>query len=162
MQHTQDITEDDAMRQETKERIREYAIRRQNVIFSVIVGAGFAMLGIGWLGNQFLVVEGIAFIIIGGVGLVMSWTTMDIGDKLMETVERVGLKNEVYLKAIAASQGEMTSTLKNLESSQGEMTSTLKNLESSQGEMTSTLKNLESSQGEMTSTLKDIRDLLRK
>ena len=53
MQHTQDITEDDAMRQETKERIREYAIRRQNRIFVVIVGAGVVMLVLGDLDPVF-------------------------------------------------------------------------------------------------------------
>ena len=76
----------------------------------------------GLYDNPFFVVEGIAFIIVGGVGLVMSWTTMDVGNQLKKSVLKDGRKSRKYLKKIVASQAEMKSSLT-------EMTSILKRIE---------------------------------
>ena len=48
--------------------------------------------------DQRLLNQGIAFIIVGFVGMLMSWTTFDVGGSLKEAVREVGRQDQEFLE----------------------------------------------------------------
>lgn len=51
---------------------RGLAIRRQSVLYGILLGVGSVLIYLSGLRDQPLVTEGVAFIAIGAVGLIMS------------------------------------------------------------------------------------------
>lgn len=95
-----------AMAKSRLRRLKEWLIRRQIILFGIILTTGLSLLAVGILvaGDAFppevsrtvgphLISEGVAFIIIGLVGLLMSWTTFEIGLGIKEVVREVGREN---------------------------------------------------------------------
>ena len=61
-----------------KKEIKAFLIRRQNYIYVTLITT---RLGIMFLYPEHFGV-GVAFLTVGAVGLLMSWTTMDVGDSI--------------------------------------------------------------------------------
>ena len=93
--------------QNNSEKIRTSLMRRQNVIFVAMIIVGLFLTITSQLIDKRLLSEGIAFIIVGFVGMLMSWTTMDIGASIKEAIYDVGRQNLTALESIAKSQNEM-------------------------------------------------------
>ena len=67
---------------------RNTILRKQNWVYVIMVISGMAMIGASSIiSNDLLLSNGIAFIIVGFVGLVMSLTTMDIGSSIKEAIK---------------------------------------------------------------------------
>ena len=92
-------------------KIRTSLMRRQNVIFVAMIIVGLFLTITSQLIDKRLLSEGIAFIIVGFVGMLMSWTTMDIGASIKEAIYDVGRQNLTVLESIAKSQNEMIKSL---------------------------------------------------
>ena len=72
------------------ERLRSFAIRRQNIVYALLIGIGVQYLARSAFGSPSLVSEGAAFIMVGCVGLIMSFTTMDIAGSLKDVAREEG------------------------------------------------------------------------
>ena len=99
------------MKEKTTNKVRTSLVRKQNVIFVAMVAVGSSLTVMSQLTDSRLLSEGIAFIIVGFVGMLMSWTTMDIGTSIKEAIYDVGNQNLTALKSIASSQKEMDKSL---------------------------------------------------
>ena len=74
-------------------RIRLGMIRKQNIIYVAVIAVGLFLIVTSQMIDQRLLTEGIAFIMIGFVGMLMSFTTMDIGASIKEAIREVGRQN---------------------------------------------------------------------
>ena len=86
------------------ERLRSLAIRRQNVVYALLIVIGVQYLARSALGSPSLVSEGAAFIMVGCVGLIMSFTTMDIAGSLKDVAREEGSMT----RDIIREEGSMT------------------------------------------------------
>ncbi len=134
------------MKEETTNKVKTSLVRKQNVIFVAMVAVGLSLTVMSQLTDSRLLSEGIAFIIVGFVGMLMSWTTMDVGASIKEAIHDVGRKNLAALESIAKSQKEIAS-------SQKEMGKSLKEMDTSLKEMDTSLKEIASSQNEIKDIL---------
>ena len=75
------------------DRIRLGMIRKQNIIYVAVIAVGLFLIVTSQMIDQRLLTEGIAFIMIGFVGMLMSFTTMDIGASIKEAIREVGRQN---------------------------------------------------------------------
>ena len=110
---------------DTSDKIRISLIRKQHVIFVAMVIVGTFLTVMSQLTDQRLLSEGIAFIIVGFVGMLMSWTTMDIGASIKEAIYDVGRQNLTALESIAKSLNEITESLNEISNSQNEFAKSL-------------------------------------
>ena len=114
-----------AMAKSRLRRLKEWLMRRQIILFGIILTTGLSLLAVGILvaGDAFppevsrtvgphLISEGVAFIIIGLVGLLMSWTTFEIGLGIKEVVREEGEKTREVLDTLAKSQETMGEGIK--------------------------------------------------
>ena len=83
-------------------RARGLAIRRQSVLYSFLLGVGSILIYLSGLKDLPLVTEGVAFIAIGAVGLIMSWTTQDIGQGIKDSVHDDGALTREGLREVTA------------------------------------------------------------
>ena len=104
----------------TRSKIRTSLIRRQQIIFVAMIIVGVFLIATSQTVDQRLLNQGIAFIIVGFVGMLMSWTTFDVGGSLKEAVREVGRqdqefleKNQKILERIAESQNTIIKILQN-------------------------------------------------
>ena len=67
--------------------------RKQQAIFVIMLLVGGGLLTAS-LPSGAYVAESIAFILVGLAGVLMSWTTFDIGAGIKEVVREVGRKNQ--------------------------------------------------------------------
>ena len=70
--------------------VRRHTIRRQLYIYLSLIGTGAYFVAESGLEKLHLISEGIALILVGIVGLIMSTTTTDIGQSLMLAVREEG------------------------------------------------------------------------
>ena len=110
---------------DTSDKIRISLIRKQHVIFVAMVIVGIFLTVMSQLTDQRLLSEGIAFIIVGFVGMLMSWTTMDIGSSIKEAVYDVGRQNLTALESIAKSLNEIAKSQNESTKSQNEFAKSL-------------------------------------
>ena len=82
-------------------RLRRLLIRRQNLVYLTMVGSGAFLLAESARGVLEHIGVGTAFILTGGVGFVMSLTTMDVGRSLMTAFAKETRKTRVVIKARA-------------------------------------------------------------
>ena len=82
--------------------VRRRTIRRQLYIYLSLITAGFGFIVESGLEKMHLISEGVAFIMVGVVGLIMSMTTTDIGQGLMHAVREEGDKTRSQFKVIVA------------------------------------------------------------
>ena len=71
-------------------RARGLTIRRQSVLYTILVGLGSALNYLSGLRDLPLITEGTAFMAMGAVGLIMSWTTQGIGQSIKDAVREDG------------------------------------------------------------------------
>ncbi len=152
----------ETMNKKTTNKVRTSLVRKQNVIFVAMVAVGLSLTVMSQLTDSRLLSEGIAFIIVGFVGMLMSWTTMDVGASIKEAIHDVGRKNLAALESIAKSQKEIASSQKEIASSQKEIASSQKEIASSQKEMDTSLKEIASSQNEIKDILGTHTTILEK
>ena len=88
-------------------RARGLAIRRQSVLYTFLVGLGAVLIHLSGLRDLPLVTEGVAFIAIGAVGLIMSWTTQDIGQGIKDAVREDGELTRKELRIMAEAVREV-------------------------------------------------------
>ena len=70
--------------------VRRHTIRRQLYIYLSLIGTGAYFVAESGLEKLHLISEGVALILVGIVGLIMSTTTTDIGQSLMLAVREEG------------------------------------------------------------------------
>ncbi len=90
---------------------RNTILRKQNLMYMIMVISGSIMIATGAtssIPNDLLVTNGIAFIIVGFVGLVMSWTTMDIGSSLKEAIKSANDKTLTKLDKLDGIEKSLT------------------------------------------------------
>ena len=82
-------------------RMRLAIVKRQQTIFLTLFGVGLFLLALGLYmvvsgqeSGTNLIGEGIAFITIGSIGMIMSWTTFDIGNSIKDAVKEIGMQNQ--------------------------------------------------------------------
>ena len=99
------------------DRSKPIVMERQGKIYKamILVGAGLICLA-PFLELQTLS-HGIAFITVGFVGMLMSWTTTDIGDSIKKAIGNVGEQNKAGFNQVNASLTEMTAILKDIRDS---------------------------------------------
>ena len=113
---------EEKIKEKTTNKVRTSLVRKQNVIFVAMVIVGLSLTIKSQFADSRLLSEGIAFIIVGFVGMLMSWTTMDIGASIKEAIYDVGasIKEAIYdvgtqhanaLESIASSQKEIKDIL---------------------------------------------------
>ncbi len=117
-----------------KYKIKIGFVKRQNWIFIVMISAGSAMLVLSQITYPQLLSEGIAFIIVGCVGLLMSIITSDIGSSIKKAVYDMGKQNEKGLEFLKESQKNMQTTQENIQTTLTEIATTLKNIAKSKQE----------------------------
>ena len=147
--------------QNNSEKIRTSLMRRQNVIFVAMIIVGLFLTITSQLIDKRLLSEGIAFIIVGFVGMLMSWTTMDIGASIKEAIYDVGRQNLTVLESIAKSQNEMVKSLNEMVKSLNEMVKSLNEMVKSQNEMVKSQNEMVKSQNEMVKSLNEIKEILQ-
>ena len=81
---------EEKIKEKTTNKVRTSLVRKQNVIFVAMVIVGLSLTIMSQFADSRLLSEGIAFIIVGFVGMLMSWTTMDIGASIKEAIYDVG------------------------------------------------------------------------
>ena len=119
-----------------RERLRIGLAHKQQVIFLVMLAVGGGLLLASTLSGPY-VAEGIAFILVGLAGLLMSWTTFDIGAGIKEVVREVGRENREAVRevgrenreamdSLAASQKEMAASMDRMAASQEGMAASQK------------------------------------
>ena len=99
-----------------------------------MLAIGIGLLLTSPLSGRYLVAEGIAFMLVGVAGLLMSWTTFDIGAGIKEVVREVGRDNREALDSLAASQKEMAASMDRMAASQKEMAASMDRMAASQKE----------------------------
>ena len=72
--------------------VRMHTIRRQLYIYLAMIAAGAYFIAESGLEKLHLISEGVAFIMVGAVGLIMSSTTTDIGQNIMFAIREEGDK----------------------------------------------------------------------
>ena len=94
------------MKRSLWERVKQSFVRRQLLIFVAMLGVGMSLM----IGNQQIsdqaFSEGIAFIIVGLVGILMSWTTFDIGAGIKQVVREVGEQTQEAVREAAKQNQE--------------------------------------------------------
>ncbi len=115
----------ETMNKKTTNKVKTSLVRKQNVIFVAMVAVGLSLTVMSQLTDSRLLSEGIAFIIVGFVGMLMSWTTMDVGASIKEAIHDVGRQNLAALESIASSQKEMDKSLKEIKDILGTHTTIL-------------------------------------
>ena len=76
---------------------RGLAIRRQSVLYGILLGVGSVLI---YLRDLPLVTEGVAFMAIGAVGLIMSWTTQDVSQGIRGAIREDGDRTRARLDSV--------------------------------------------------------------
>ncbi len=96
----------------TKERL----FKIQNAVFWGIVVVGTGMSITDSMVEKPIFVDGIAFIIAGFVGLIMSWITADVAKSLTEKIEKVGQETKEEIRKVGTTvEKHMEVTVKQTE-----------------------------------------------
>ena len=122
---------------------RNTILRKQNWMYMSMVISGMAMIVASSIiamiaagsiiSNNLLLTNGIAFIIVGFVGLVMSWTTMDIGSSIKEAIKSANDKTLTKLDKLDGIEKSLTKLdkldkLDDIETSLGSMAQSLESI----------------------------------
>ena len=78
--------------------VRSFLIRRQNIIYAVLMGVGVHFGVRSVLGEPALASVAAVFTMVAGVGFITSLTTMDIGQSLKAAVREEGNKTRAALR----------------------------------------------------------------
>jgi len=137
-----------------KERLKIGMVHKQQAIFvsMLVVGGGLAAASL--LPEHYLVGEGIAFILVGLTGLLMSWTTFDIGAGIKEVVREVGRENNEVVREVGR---ENKKALDSLAESIDRMADTQRMMVESQKE---TREMMAESQRMMAESQKETREMM--
>ena len=81
--------------------LKNSMIHRQHIIFISMMCTGAFLIVMSQLVDLRLLSEGIAFLTVGFVGILMSWTTFDIGNSIKETIRETSAENRVYLERLS-------------------------------------------------------------
>ena len=159
---------EEKIKEKTTNKVRTSLVRKQNVIFVAMVIVGLSLTIMSQFADSRLLSEGIAFIIVGFVGMLMSWTTMDIGASIKEAIYDVGASiketnesleeiKDILQNDIAKSQKEIKDILQNdIAKSQKEIKDILQNdIAKSQKEIKDILQN------DIAKSQKEIKDILQ-
>jgi len=156
-----------------RDRLKTSLTRKQQVIFVAMLAVGGGFLAASPLSGTY-VAEGIAFILVGLAGLLMSWTTFDIGAgikevvreegrKNQEVIREVGRENKAALDSLAASVDRIASSMDRMAESQKESQKETRELiTESQKETRELLDKMSESQDRISKSQGDIAKLLER
>ena len=115
-----------------------------NWFFISLVATGLGMSAYAYLGFSLgyldsdmlvpLVIDGVAFLVVGVVGLIMSRTTQKIGEEIKGILKQ----NTEQLEAIASSTSDMSSSMNNMNTS---ITTSMDGMKDTLGEILKELQN---------------------
>ena len=93
------------------ESLKSGLVRRQHMIYVTLMGTGAFLIVMSQIVDTRMLSEGIAFLIVGFVGMLMSWTTFDIGQSIKEAVLQVGAQNQAALDRLDARNDKLDELL---------------------------------------------------
>ena len=147
-------------------RIRTFIVRRHLVLFGIILAAGMSMIVIGMMMGtsalstpdnpvlaQLLITEGVAFVVIGLVGILMSWTTFDIGTNIKDVVREVGMQNKETLDLLRQSQDRIAQSQDRIAQSQERTSQSLDRIDQSLDRIAQSQERIEQSQERTSQSL---------
>ena len=137
-----------------KEKMRIGMVHKQQAIFLTMLAVGGGLAGASLLPEHYLVGEAIAFILVGLAGLLMSWTTFDIGAGIKEVVREVGRENNEVVREVGR---ENKKALDSLAESIDRMADTQEMMAESQKE---TREMMVESQKMMAESQKETREMM--
>ena len=88
------------MREKVAAITKKFIVKRQVILFITIILSGASLVMAGVKLDDRLVMEGIAFLMIGFVGLVMAWTTFDVSSGIKEVIREVGEQNQQVIREV--------------------------------------------------------------
>ncbi len=162
---------------------RRFVMRRQNITFICLIGMGAFFLFHGHFPIEGLLhiavfqvsvslSEGIAFMMLGMVGLMMSWTTMDVSKSIKDVVRETAMEQTAEFQKITKEQtaefqkmtkeqtGEFQKITKeqtkDLKETIGEQTGAIVEMMSVMKEIRDTMKNMNGTMKDMGGTMKDM------
>ena len=138
-----------------RDRLKTSLTRKQQVIFVAMLAVGGGFLAASPLSGTY-VAEGIAFILVGLAGLLMSWTTFDIGAGIKEVVREEGRKNQEVIREVGR---ENKAALDSLAASVDRIASSMDRMAESQKESQKETRELitESQKGDAGVARQDVR-----
>ncbi len=83
-------------------RICKWCVKAQRWMFALIAGFGIYLIHVSEIANVPVFLQGIAFITIGAMGMVMALSNMDIGAGIKNSVENEGAKTREAIGALGA------------------------------------------------------------
>lgn len=131
-------------------RTKSSLIKRQDVIFFSMVLVGGFLIAVSQFIDQRLLSDGIVFIMVGFVGLLMSWNTSDIGQSIIDAVDRMGASLSEPINTISINQKEISAIQKEISKDHKEISASLKHVALS-------LARLDKSQDNTARMLEEIR-----
>ena len=123
-----------------------------------MLAIGIGLLFASPLSGRYMVAEGIAFMLVGVAGLIMSWTTFDIGAGIKEVVREVGRENREAMDSLAASQNEMAASQNEMAASQNEMAASQKEMAASMDRMAEAQTESQKETRELVGRIADSQD----
>ena len=107
-------------------------VRRQHIIFVSMIIVGTSLIIMSQLVDSRLLSEGIAFIIVGFVGILMSWTTFDIGRSIKEAIREGDAENQQMLVKIYEANYKMIKLMDRITQSNDNIAKSQDNIAKSQ------------------------------
>ena len=86
--------------------------------------------------------QGIAFILAGFAGMLMSWTTFDIGAGIKEAIHEVGRENQKALDSLSESQRRMSESVDRMSESVDRMSESVDRMSESQKQISESQERL--------------------
>ena len=129
------------------EGIKKRIIKRQNIIYFTLIGIGASFATVTISGTKNMTGEAIAFIITGSIGIIMSWTTTDIGESIKDVMREVGRDNQKALESLAKSQDNIAKSQDNIAKSQDNIAKSQDNIAKSQDNIAKSLVIIAKTQG---------------
>ena len=134
-----------------------------NWFFISLVATGLGMSAYAYLGFSLgyldsdmlmsLVIDGVAFLVIGVACIIMTRTTQKIGKEIKKALDRNTAQLEAMSVAMTTSMNNMTTSMNNMTTSMNNMTTSMNNMTTSMNNMTTSMNNMTTSMNNMTTSI---------
>ena len=134
-------------------KVRAKLVRKQQTIFLAMLAVGAGLVAASLLLDREMIGQGIAFILVGFAGMLMSWTTFDIGAGIKEAIHEVGRENQKALDSLSESQKQISESVDRMSESVDRMSESVDRMSESQERMSESQKQISESQERMSKTI---------
>ena len=117
-------------------------MRKQQTIFLAMLAVGAGLVAASLLLDREMIGQGIAFILVGFAGMLMSWTTFDIGAGIKEAIHEVGRENQKALDSLSESQKKISESVDRMSESQKRMSESVDRMSESQKQISESQERL--------------------